>query len=197
MTSLFRTLAASAALALLPLAPVAAQTLSPAVIVIVDLDRIVNESAAGKAAATELQGRASALRTRAQTLQGQLQTDAQAIQQGQQNKTLQGPQLEQRVKAFQDKENAARAELERGENDLGRAQQYVVQQITTAANPIITQVMREKGAQIALAERATIQHSASLNITNDVLARLNTALPKVSTTPPPPQQPAAAPAPRN
>lgn len=190
MTRFSRMLVAAAALALLSPVAASAQQLSPAVIVIVDLDRVVNESAAGKAAATDLQNRANALRTRAQTLQGQLQTDAQAIQQGQQNKTLQGPALDQRVKAFQDKENAARAEIGRGEEDLARAQQYVVQQITTAANPIITQLMREKGAAIALAERATIQHSASLNITNDVLARLNTALPKVSTTPPPPQQPA-------
>jgi Skp family chaperone for outer membrane proteins len=186
MRQFFSSLAAAALLA--AAVPVAAQQLAPPVIVIVDLDRIVNDSAAGKAAATELQGRANTLRTRAQALNSQLQTDAQAIQQGQANKTLQGPQLEQRVKAFQDKENAARAEVGRGEEDLARAQQYVVQQINNAAQPIITQLMREKGASVALAERATIQHSASLNITNDVLARLNTQLPKVSTTPPPPQK---------
>lgn len=169
-----------------------AQQLSPAVIVLVDLDRVVNESAAGKAAAAELQARATALNTRRNTLAQQLQTDAEAIQQGQANKTLAGPALEARVKAFQEKENAANAELQRGQEDLARAQQYVVQQINSAAQPIITQVMREKGASIALAERATIQHTASLNITNDVLARLNAALPKVSTTPPPPQQQPAA-----
>lgn len=186
MRNSFRSLTAAALLALAM--PVAAQQLSAPVMVIVDLDRVVNESAAGKAAATDLQGRANTLRTRAQTLNTQLQTDAQAIQQGQANKTLQGPQLEQRVKAFQDKENAARAEIGRGEEDLARAQQFVVQQINNAAQPIITQLMREKGASVALAERATIQHSASLNITNDVLARLNSSLPKVSTTPPPPTQ---------
>lgn len=171
---------------------VAAQQLSPAVIVIVDLDRVVGESAAGKAAATELQARANTLNARRNALAQQLQTDAEAIQQGQQNKTLAGPALDARIKAFQDKENAANAELQRGQEDLARAQQYVVQQINSAAQPIITQIMREKGASIALAERATIQHSGSLNITNDVLARLNAALPKVSTTPPPPQQQPAA-----
>ncbi len=184
--------ALAATLLLAAPADVAAQQLSPAVIVIVDLDRVVNESAAGKAAATELQARAATLNARRNALAQQLQTDAQAIQQGQQNKTLAGPALEARVKAFQDKENAANAELQRGQEDLARSQQYVVQQINTAAQPIITQIMREKGASIALAERATIQHSGSLNITNDVLARLNTALPKVSTTAPPPQQQPAA-----
>jgi Skp family chaperone for outer membrane proteins len=188
-----RILAAAAFTLSVPMAaPLSAQTLSPAVIVIVDLDRIVNESAAGKAAAQELQTRAQGLNARRQTLASQLQTDAQAIQQGQQNKTLAGPALEQRVKAFQDREQAANAELQRGQEDLQRAQQYIVQQITNAANPIITQVMRERGASIALAERATLQHTAALNVTNDVLARLNASLPKVSTTPPA----APAPAPR-
>ncbi|MFQ3595379.1 MAG: OmpH family outer membrane protein [Sphingomonadaceae bacterium] len=169
-------------------AAVSAQQLSPAVIVLVDLDRVVNESAAGKAAATELQARANALNTRRNTLATQLQADVQAIQQGQQNNTLVGAQLEQRLKAFQEKEEAANQELARGQEELGRAQNYVVQQINNAAQPIITQIMRERGAQIALNERATLQHSNALNVTNDVIARLNSALPKVSTTPPPPQQ---------
>ncbi len=188
--------AVAAGLLLATPAGVAAQQLSPAVIIIVDLDRVVNESAAGKAAAAELQAKAAALNARRNTLAQQLQTEADAIQQGQQNKTLAGPAFEARVKAFQEKENAANAELQRGQEDLARAQQYVLQQINNAAQPIITQIMREKGASIALAERATIQHSGSLNVTNDVLARLNAALPKVSTTPPPPQQqqqPAAQP----
>ncbi|WP_448582014.1 OmpH family outer membrane protein [Thermaurantiacus sp.] len=188
-----RNILAGLAAGLLLAAPfeVAAQQLSPAVIVVVDLDRVVNESAAGKAAATDLQARAATLNARRNTLAQQLKTDAEAIQQGQQNKTLAGPALEARVKAFQDKENAANAELQRGQEDLARAQQHVVQQITSAAQPIITQIMREKGATIVLAERAALQHASSLNITNDVLARLNAALPKVSTTAPPPQQPPA------
>jgi outer membrane protein len=178
-----------AALLLAAPATVSAQQLSPAVIVLVDLDRVVNESAAGKQAATELQTRANALNTRRNALATQLQADVQAIQQGQQNNTLVGAQLEQRLKAFQDKEEAANQELARGQEELGRAQNFVVQQINNAAQPIITQIMREKGAQIALNERATLQHSNALNVTNDVIARLNAQLPKVSTTPPPPQQP--------
>jgi Skp family chaperone for outer membrane proteins len=171
--------------------PAAAQQLSPPVIVIVDMDRVVNESAAGKQAGTELQAKGQQLAARRSTLAGQLQTEAQAIQQGQQAKTLAGPALEQRVKAFQDKEQAANAELERGQQDLARSRQYVIQQITGAADPIITQVMRERGASIAMQKGATLQHTASLEVTNDVVTRLNTSLPRVSTTPPAPA--AAAP----
>lgn len=180
-----------AALALtLIAAPVAvqAQALSPAVIVVVDLDRVVNESAAGKQASTELQGRIQALQTRANTLQSQLQAEINAIQQGQANNTLTGPQLEARAKAFEERQQAAQQELGRTENDIQRARAFVLQQINDAAQPVITQIMRERGAQIALAQGATLQHSQGLDITADVIARVNQSLPRVSTTPPPPQQ---------
>lgn len=179
------TRAAAAALLLsMTAAPAVAQQLSPAVIVIVDMDRIVNESAAGKQAATELQAKVTGLQSRANTLQQQLKTDADSIQQGQSNNTLAGAQLEQRARSFQEKQQAAQQELGRLENDVQRSRQYVIQQINDAAQPIITQVMRERNASIALAEGATLQHSASLDVTNDIIARLNTSLPRVSTTPP-------------
>ncbi len=185
-------LGAAAVLSLLSASPALAQTLPPAVIVVVDLDRVVNESTAGRQAITELQGRIQALQARANTLQSQLQAEASAIQQGQANNTLTGPQFEARAKAFGERQQAAQEELARTEAEIQRSRAWVLKQITDAAQPIITQIMREKGASIALAERATIQHSGSLNVTNDVLARLNAALPKVSTTPPPPQQQPAA-----
>jgi outer membrane protein len=189
---------AAAALILATVAvPAAAQQLSPPVIVIVDMDRVVNESAAGKQAATELQAKGQQLQTRRTTLAGQLQSEAQAIQQGQQNKALAGPALEQRIKAFQDRENGANQELSRGQEDLARSRQYVIQQITTAADPIITQLMRERGAALALQKGATLQHTASLEVTNDVITRLNTSLPRVTTTAPAaPAAPPAPPAPR-
>ncbi|MCG2841647.1 OmpH family outer membrane protein [Sandaracinobacter sp. RS1-74] len=183
MTSLLKI--ATAALMLgVATVPAAAQKLSPPVIVIVDMDRIVNDSAAGKTAGTEIQTKITNLQTRATTLQTQLKTDADAIQTGQANKSLAGPALEQRTQAFAQKQQQAQQELGRLESDIQRSRQYVIKQISDAANPIITEVMRDRGATIALAEGATLQHSASLDVTNDVITRLNTKLPRVSTTPP-------------
>lgn len=198
MNSLFKTVTAAALLAAAA-TPAIAQQLSPAVIVIVDMDRVVNESAAGKTAGTEIQAKITSLQTRATTLQTQLKTDADAIQAGQANKSLAGPALEQRAQAFGQKQQQAQQELARLEQEIGRSRQYVIQQISTAANPIITQVMRERNATVALQKEATLQHSASLEVTNDVITRLNTSTPRVSTTPPAQPAaaaPAAAPAPR-
>jgi Skp family chaperone for outer membrane proteins len=170
--------------------PASAQQPSPPVVVIVDMDRVVNESAAGKQAGTEIQTKISGLQTRASTLQTQLKTDADQIQAGQKANTLTGPALEQRAQAFGQKQQQAQQEIARLEQDIQRSRQFVVKQITDAANPIVTQVMRERNAAIALDKGATLQHSTSLDVTADVITRLNTSLPRVSTTPP--AAPAAA-----
>lgn len=185
LNMIFRgTAAVLLASAALSTAPVVAQQLSPAVVIVVDMDQVVNQSAAGKAAGTEIQGKITGLQARATTLQNQLKTENDAIVAGQQNKSLVGDAFEQRVRTFQKRQQDAQAELARAEQEIQRSRNYVIQQITQAANPIITTIMRERNASVALQKDATLQHSASLDVSNDVLARLNTALPRVSTTPP-------------
>lgn len=186
----FKSIAVALLLATGAAMPAAAQQLAAPVIVIVDQDRAIAESAAGKAALTELQNRGQQLQARVNTLQTQLQTEAQGIQQAQQAKTPQA-QLEQRITGFQQRQRSANEEVERGRVQLAQSQQYVVQQIGQAMQPIITQLMRERGAAIVLSQNSVIMNSASLDITNDVIARLNQSTPRVSTTPP--AQPAAAP----
>ena len=64
------------------------------------------------------------------------------------------------------------------------SRQFVVKQLNEAAQPIISTIMKERGASIALAEGATLQHAASIDVTTDVIARLDKALPRVVTAAP-------------
>ncbi len=182
IAKLLKTSILAASLALT--APAMAQALAPAVVVIVDLERVANLSLAGKAATTELQARVATLQARARTLQASLKTEADAIQAGQANKSLAGAALQTRAQAFAQKQQAAQQELQRGDQELQRARQFVIKQITDAAQPHITSSMRERGASIAVNKNAVLQHAAGLEVTDAVLAKLNAALPKVSTTPP-------------
>ncbi len=165
-------------------ATVLAQAATPATIIVVDIERVVSQSAAGKAAMGEIQGKVTALQTRANALQGQLKTEADAIQAGQANKSLAGPALDTRVKAFGQKQQSAQQELGRLENEIQRSRQFVLQQISDGVGPIVSQIMKERGANIALPKGATLQHAASLDVTTEVISRLDKSLPKVSTTPP-------------
>ena len=174
--------------------PAMAQKLPAATMLVADVDRVVAESVAGTAAAQELQTRSNTLRQRLETLQRELQTEAQALQAGQANNSLSGAALETRVTAFQQKQQAAQQELEAGQAQLQQAQAYVSRQIGEALQPILATMLRERGASLIVPSSAVLQHSAGLDATADLLAKLNAALPRVSTTPP--ASPATPTAPR-
>ena len=72
----------------------------------------------------------------------------------------------------------------------------VNRQIYEKLNPIYSQIMTQRGANIAVDQQATLAAAKSIDITDAVLAALNAALPSVSVTPlPAAPRPATPPAP--
>jgi Skp family chaperone for outer membrane proteins len=167
-----------------------AQRAPAAVIVVVDSDRIYRDCTACRTAQTQLQSRVTALQTRQQTLANQLRPEGQAIQAAIQALGGKAPDaaLRARVEAFQKKEQDANQELSRSQQNLQSIQANVLRQINTRMNPVINQVMTARGANIALDVSATLAHAQTVNVTAEVLAGLNRALPSVSLTPLPQQQ---------
>ena len=173
-----------------------AQRAPAAVVVVVDTSRIYRDCNACRTAQTQLQSQITAARTREQTLSNELRTEGQALQTAVNALAGKEPDaaLRARAEAFQKKQEAAQAELARLQQNIQSIQANVVRQIDARLNPAITQVMTTKGANVAVDLNATLAHAPAVNVTNEVLAALNTALPSVSVTPlPQQQQPAAQP----
>ena len=189
MTNKFLLAAVAASAVALP-AAAQAQRVSGAIVAVVDTQRVYTECTACRTAVTQLQSQQTTARTRAQTLQTQLQTEGQPIQQAVNALNGREPDaaLRQRITAFQTRENAARQELATLERNLQSTQLNVRQQIDQRLSGIYNQVMTARGANLLVDEQATLAHGAALDVTNDVLARLNQALPSVSVTPLPQQQ---------
>lgn len=166
-------------------APVAAQTLPPAVIIVVDLDSVFQTSAAGKQALTDLKTRADAIQGRLQQLRTSFGAEEQSLVSS--RPTAAGPAAtawEAKAKDFQTRKTQAEQELAKRDADLQASRQFVVKQLNEGAQPIISTIMKERGASIALAEGATLQHAAAIDVTADVIARLDKSLPRVVTTAP-------------
>jgi len=182
-------LAAASAAAILPTGA-SAQALPGAVVAVVDLQRVSSECTACTAASTALQGQVTALRHREQTLGAPLETERKSIQTAVDALKGKDPDaaLQARIRAFQAKQQQGAQELSKQQAQIERNQAYVSQQITTKLGPIYQQVLQRHGANVLLEQGATLAAAATLDVTNDVLAALNTALPTVSTT-----APAAAP----
>ena len=182
---------ALAAIALFAGVPSAAlaQTLPPAVVAVVDSERVYRECTACKTAQTGLQTRINTLRTRQQTLSNQLRTESQPIEAA--VRALNGAQpdaaLRARITAFQKKQDDANQELARGQENIQSIQANVLRQINARLNPAISQVMTARGANMAIDVSNLMAHAASVDITTPVLAALNRTLTSVTLTPLPAQ----------
>lgn len=179
-----KTLLVSAALAASFIAPAAAnaQALPPAVIAVVDLDKIQNECTACKTAATALRGQVTSFQNREKALAAPLQTEQKSIQTA--IDALNGKEpdaaLQARIKAFQSKQQAGATEIQNTQQQIQNNQRYVQKQIQDKLNPIYSDVMRRRGATVMVEVGTTLATAASLDVTNDVLTALNAALPSVS-----------------
>lgn len=183
-----KTLLISAALAafVLPTAA-AAQAIPSAVVAVVDLEKVTSQCNACKTATAALRSQATAMQSRQQALVAPLQTEQKAIQaavdalpQGKEPDTS----LKQRAAAFQTKYQQAQEEVARSEQQLQRNQAYINQQVRDKLGPIYSQVMQRRGANIMVETGTTLATSTSVDVTNDVLAALNTAMPTLQTTAP-------------
>ncbi len=183
------TFAALAASAIAVPSVALAQRAPAAVVVVVDSDRIYRDCTACRSAQTQLQGRLTALQSRQKTLADQLRPEGQAIQTAVQALAGRAPDaaLRGRAEAFQKKQDDANQELGRSQQNLQSIQANIVRQINARLNPVITQVMTARGANLAVDTNATLAHSQTVDVTAAVLAGLNAALPTVSLTPLPAQ----------
>jgi outer membrane protein len=159
-------------------------------VILIDTSNILSNCTACKAAQTQLEQRQATLRSRVQTLTQQLQSEGKPIQDA--VDALKGKQpdaaLQQRITAFQTKERGAQQELQNSQRQLQSTAAHVQQQVGARLIQIVEQVRARRGASIAVAKDSTLANDSSIDVTTEVLAALNQALPSVNVTPLPQQQ---------
>lgn len=174
--------------------PALAQTRAvPTQAIVVDTARVFSECTACKSAQAQLKTQVDAIQVRQRTLSAPLQTEGQALQTAVNALAGKEPDaaLRARATSFQQRQQAAQVEVARSEETFNRNRAFVAQQIGQRLNPIIVATMKARGANVAVDPQSVLAYEPGLDVTNDVLAQLNTALPSVSVTAPPaPAQPA-------
>lgn len=168
----------------LPSAALAQAAAAQSAIIVVDMDRVGVESAAGKSGQTQLKAKVDSLQARGKALADQLRGEEETLLKARQANTMAPEAFQAKVKDLQTKQNNARNELGNREQELQRSQAYVRQQIFNAVGPIIQAVMRERNASIVLTRDAALAVSPSLDVTAEVIRRLDAALPRVNATAP-------------
>ena len=180
-------LSAVFAAALITPAAATAQAVPTAIVAVVDVDRVASECNACKTAIAALNAQQTAFNNRKQALATPLEAEGKSIQaavdalpKGKQPDAA----LQARYKAFQEKQQQGAEELQRQAEQIQRNEQYVSQQIQSKLNTVYAPVMQRRGANLLVDVRATLATTPAVDVTNDVLAALNSALPTIQTTAP-------------
>lgn len=169
-----------------------AQAIPAAVVAVVDLDRVTGDCTACKTASAALRSQVTAQQTREQGLGSPLQAEQKSIQAAIDALKGKDPDaaLQARIKAFQSRGQQAEQEAARGRQQLQANQQYIQKQIAEKLGPIYQQVMQRRGANVLLETGSTLATTTAVDVTSDVVAALNVALPSIQTNAPAqPQQP--------
>ena len=187
---IFTAAAAALALSLPSVAP--AQRNAASSILVVDTDRVFSECIACVAASGQLSQQMQQYQTFAQGLQAPLQSEGEQLQTA--VRALNGRQpdaaLQQRIQAFNAREQAAGQQVQQRQQMIRSMQAHVSQQIGTRLTPILEQIRNTRRASLILPKGGALASDPALDITNEALAELNRQLPSVSVTPLP--QPAQA-----
>ena len=178
--------AATAAALVGAAAPALAQSVPPATVAVVDLEKVTSQCTACKSANASLTSQVNALRARQKALAAPLEAEAKTLQAAVTALAGKAPDatLQARIQAFQAKQQAGSQEISRQEQQIQRNQAYIQQQIGAKLGPIYTQVMQRRGANLMVEVNSTLATSAALDVTNDVLTALNAGLTSVQTTAP-------------
>jgi outer membrane protein len=163
-----------------------AQAIPPAIVAVVDLDRVSTDCNACKTAAAALRSQVQSYQSRESALATPLQNEGKSLQAAVEALNGKEPDaaLKTRITAFQTKQQQGAQELQRQQQQIQRNQQFVQKQISDKLGPIYSQVMQRRGANVMLEQGATLATASTLDVTRDIITALNAALPTIQTIAP-------------
>jgi Skp family chaperone for outer membrane proteins len=186
---------------LLATAPLAAIVALPSVaaaqaaggVGIANLNEAVEKSNAWVLAANQIKitykAQIDAFQARSNVLTAQIQPLITAFQTAQRAPNPNNAALQAQATTIQTQQQNANKELQGLYAPIGKAEAYAQEQIATKIDAALKAAMRTKGVGIVLQPQAAISYQPAADITPEVIAELNKAVPSVGIVPPANWQP--------
>lgn len=121
-----------------------------------------------------------AFEVRQKALQAQIQPLVTAFQAAQKAPNPNQAALQTQVTAIQTKQQSAQRELQQLSTPFARAQAYAEEQIASKLEAALKAAMLKRKVNLVLTPQAAVSYQPSADITNDIVAELNTLVPSVS-----------------
>ena len=185
MKLLTKTLLAVSAIAMTP-------AIANAQVAYSDVDAVIGSSSAWKTASAQMRvtykPQFDALESRSKVLEAELNAMVVRVQ-ADAKTNPNNPTIATQAKAIQEKQAAAQQEIERLKAPISRVEAYVLEQIDPKLDGAFTQAMAKKKVTLLVQRQAVLKNTPGTDLTADIVAELNAAVPSVSITPPAGWQP--------
>lgn len=146
-------------------------------VVVIDRNFIMQRSAPGRDMLTQTQNLTKAAETQFKKEEEALATEASQLQQ--QMAIMAADVRAQKEKDFLAKQQSFQNRVQQRQGEIQGGFTKAAQQLEKALEPILQQVMRERGANMVLDRQSVIIATSDIDITPIVVQRLDRALPKV------------------
>jgi outer membrane protein len=166
--------------------------------VVLDTDTLANTSAAGRSLAAQLQTlqqqMVQEIVSEEQAIQAEARRLAEAAQGQTREQLLSNATLTGQIAANDRRADALRQRAEANNRDFGYTRMQSLNDLNRQLLPIVNEVMASRGAALVVDRSAVISFNPAIDITQEVLTRLDQRVPSVRVTrqtAPAPTQPAA------
>lgn len=177
LSMLTKTMGVMVAASLLMAAPVAVAQTAAANILVVDTIRIQEQSLAAKAVQTQIRDFETKLQAQAKSAEEKLKAEEVGLKQQQ---TILAPeQFDVKRREFETKVGNEQRKLQQSQQDFQTAVRNAQGTLLKALEPILKELMTERGANMMVDRRMVLTSSDSLDVTAAVIERLNKKLPSV------------------
>lgn len=151
-------------------------------ILVLDSERAYLFSVAGQKITKDLEARLANLATENRTIEAEL--EAEELDLTEKRATTEALEFRGLADAFDQKVRKIRAEQDAKQQELQRLRDADRQSFIESMSPIISRIAIERGASIILERRNVLLSAESVDITEEVIARINQSLAGTASTPP-------------
>ncbi len=140
-------------------------------------DRLIAQSTAGQSLVAGIQRLSQEVATELAPYEQFIQTETQALQQGQ--ASIPQDQLQQRARDLETRYREFQTLSQTRSGELRYTLGYQQNEIAKAANPIVEALYTERGCGILLSADTVLRANPQMDLTEAAIQRLNTALPSL------------------
>lgn len=172
--------------AAMPLVATPATAVGPAVVLIVNTDAVFAQSKVGQSIRSQFEEQAKQLRAEGQKMDSSLQADEKKL--SEERALLSQDDLKKKVQDLQRRAAEFQQSMQQKSQALQLGLQRANAKVEAALRPIFADVLKEKGGTVLLDQSVVLAGGADLDISAEVLKRLNERMTTVEVKPVTPEE---------